>query len=158
MLLGSCDKKYMPESMFKQNEYGAYTNGNKLIGVIVSILIVIPALGIGSVDAIVKWLVKLNAVCMPLRYLWVFVAYIALKKAGEKFSAEYKFTKSKTLGIIMGAWCFIFTAFACIGGMYSEDTFQLTLNVVTPFVLVGLGLIMPKIAEKERNNKTKQNN
>lgn len=158
MLLGSCDKKYMPESMFKQNEYGAYTNGNKLIGVIVSILIVIPALGIGSVDAIVKWLVKLNAVCMPLRYLWVFVAYIALKKAGEKFSAEYKFTKSKVLGIIMGAWCFIFTAFACIGGMYSEDTFQLTLNVVTPFVLVGLGLIMPKIAEKERNNKTKQNN
>ena len=158
MLLGSCDKKYMPESMFKQNEYGAYTNGNKLIGVIVSILIVIPAFGIGSVDAIVKWLVKLNAVCMPLRYLWVFVAYIALKKAGEKFSAEYKFTKSKVLGIIMGAWCFIFTAFACIGGMYSEDTFQLTLNVVTPFVLVGLGLIMPKIAEKERNNKTKQNN
>ena len=158
MLLGSCDKKYMPESMFKQNEYGAYTNGNKLIGVIVSILIVIPAFGIGSVDAIVKWLVKLNAVCMPLRYLWVFVAYIALKKAGEKFSAEYKFTKSKVLGIIMGAWCFIFTAFACIGGMYSEDTFHLTLNVVTPFVLFGLGLIMPKIAEKERNNKTKQNN
>lgn len=158
MLLGSCAKEYMPESMFKQNEHGAYINGNKLIGIIVSILIIIPAFGIGSVDALVKWLVKLNAVCMPLRYLWVFVAYIALKKAGEKFSAEYKFTKSKTIGILVGLWCFAFTAFACIGGMYSDDTFQLVLNIVTPFVLVGLGLIMPKLAEKDRNKKVKANN
>lgn len=158
MLLGSCDKEYMPKSMFKQNEHGSYINGNKLIGVIVSILIIIPAFGIGSVDALVKWLVKLNAVCMPLRYLWVFVAYIALKKAGDKFNAEYKFTKSKTMGILIGLWCFVFTAFACIGGMYSEDTFQLTLNIVTPFVLVGLGLIMPKLAQRERNKKSKYNN
>ena len=153
MLLGSCDRKYMPEKMFKQNEYGAYITGNKLIGIIVSILIIIPAFGIGSVDALVKWLIKLNSVCMPLRYLWVFVAYIALKKAGDKFNAEYKFTRSKIFGILMGIWCFAFTAFACIGGMYSEDKFQLTLNIITPFVLVGLGLIMPKLAEKERAKK-----
>lgn len=96
---------------------------------------------------------KLNSVCMPLLYLWVFVAYIALKKAGDKFNAEYKFTRSKIFGILMGIWCFAFTAFACIGGMYSEDKFQLTLNIITPFVLVGLGLIMPKLAEKERAKK-----
>lgn len=152
MLLGSADRRFIPEKLFVQNKYGAYINGNKLIAVIVSILIIIPAFGIGSVDAMVKWLVKLNAVCMPLRYLWVFTAYIALKKAGDKFTSEYKFTKNRTLGIIFGGWCFIFTAFACIGGMYSKDTFQLVLNIVTPFVLVGLGLIMPKLAQK---NKTK---
>ena len=155
MLLESCDKKYMPEAMFKQNKYGSYINGNKLIGVIVSILIVIPAFGIGSVDALVKWLVKLNSVCMPLRYLWVFIGYIALKKAGDKFNAEYKFTKSKSIGILMGLWCFVFTAIACIGGMYSEDIFQLILNIVTPFILIGLGLIMPKLAKIERDKKLK---
>ena len=155
MLLESCDKEYMPESMFKQNKYGSYINGNKLIGIIVSVLIIIPAFGIGSVDALVKWLVKLNAVCMPLRYLWVFVGYIALKKLGDKFNAEYKFTKSKTIGILMGLWCFVFTAFACIGGMYSQDLFQLILNIVTPFVLIGLGLIMPKLAKIERDKKYK---
>ena len=90
-------------------------NGHKLVAVIVSILIIIPAFGIKNVDVLVKWLVKLNSVCMPLRYLWVFVAYIALKKAGEKFAPEYKFVKNKTIGIIFGAWCFIFTAIACIG-------------------------------------------
>lgn len=148
MLLNSADKEFIPEKLFVKNKYGAYTNGHKLILVIVSILIILPAFGIGSVDELVKWLVKLNAICMPLRYLWVFVAYIALKKAGEKFNPEYKFVKNRTLGIIIGAWCFVFTAFACIGGIYSEDPFQLTLNIVTPFVLIGLGLILPYIAKK----------
>lgn len=157
MLLNSADERFIPKSMFKQNNHGAYTNGNLLITIIVSILIIVPAFGIGNVDALVKWLVKLNAVCMPLRYLWVFVAYIALKKAGDKFPSQYKFVKSKTVGIIFGIWCFAFTAFACIGGMYSTDTFQLVLNIITPFILVGLGLILPIIAKKTNSKDTISN-
>lgn len=87
---------------------------------------------------------------MPLRYLWVFAAYIALKKAGERFHAEYRFVKNKTLGIVFGGWCFLVTAAACIMGIYSEDTFQLVLNIVTPFVLIGLGFIMPVIAKRSK--------
>lgn len=153
MLLGSADKRYIPEKLFVKNKDGAYINGHKLIFIIVSILIIAPAFGIGNVDDLVKWLVKLNAVCMPLRYLWVFVAYIALKKTGEKFGREYFFVKNKMVGIIIGAWCFAFTTFACIGGMYSKDKFQLILNILTPIVLVGLGLIMPKLAQKNNSNK-----
>jgi len=148
MLLGNADEKFIPKSLFKQNKYGAYTNGHKLIAIIVGILIIVPAFGIDNVDVLVKWLVKLNSVCMPLRYLWVFVAYIALKKAADKFPSAYYFTKSKTIGMIFGAWCFAFTAFACIGGIYSEDPFQLFMNIATPVVFVLLGLILPAIAKK----------
>ena len=148
MLLDSGDKRYIPEVLFKKNKNGAYVNGHKLILVIVSLLIVVPAFGIGSVDELVKWLVKLNAVCMPLRFLWVFVAYIALKKTGEKFGREYYFVKNKALGILIGVWCFVFTAIACIGGIYSEDVFQLMLNIATPIVLILLGLILPYFAKK----------
>lgn len=151
MLLDSDAKEFIPSAMFKQNKAGAYVNGHKLIAVVCTILIVVPAFGIGNVDELVRWLVKLNSVCMPLRYLWVFAAYIGLKKAGEKFQSEYKFTKNKTIGLLFGAWCFIFTAIACIGGIYTTDTFQLVMNIVTPFVLVGLGLIMPVLAKKENN-------
>ncbi|NOW05807.1 APC family permease [Clostridium beijerinckii] len=151
MLLDSADKNFIPEKMFVKNKYGTYKNGHKLILIIVSILIVVPAFGIGNVDELVKWLVKLNAVCMPLRYLWVFAAYIALKKAGEKFKPEYRFVKNRTVGIIIGAWCFAFTAFACISGMYTTDKFQLVLNIITPFVLLGLGFIMPYFARKNNN-------
>ncbi|WMJ80694.1 amino acid permease [Clostridium sp. MB40-C1] len=153
MLLGSADRSFIPEKLFVKNKYGAYINGHKLILVIVSILIIVPAFGIGNVDELVKWLVKLNAVCMPLRYLWVFAAYVALKKAGDKFNSQYHFVKNRTLGIVLGSWCFAFTAFACIGGMYSKDLFQLVVNIVTPFVLLGLGLIMPYIARKNNQNK-----
>lgn len=153
MLLDSGDRTFIPEKLFVKNKYGAYTNGHKLIFIIVAILIIVPAMGIGSVDELVRWLVKLNAVVMPLRYLWVFVAYIALKKVGEKFERQYYFVKSRTLGMILGAWCFAFTAFACIGGMYSKDIFQLILNIVTPFILIALGLILPYIAKKTNASK-----
>ena len=136
--------------MFKKNEYGAYTNGHKLIAVIVSILIIVPAFGLDSVDNLVVWLVKLNSVCMPLRYLWVFAAYIALKKAGDKFKPEYRFVKNKTLGMILGGWCFLITAASCILGIYSDDPFKMVLNILTPLVLLGLGLIMPYLAKREK--------
>lgn len=152
ILLGGTDKRFIPEGLFHRNKYGAYTKGHLLITIIVSVLIIVPVLGIQDVDALVRWLIKLNAVCMPLRYLWVFVAYIALKKAGEKYPAAYRFVKGKTLGIVLGAWCFAVTAFSCIGGIYSEDAFQFVMNLITPFILLGLGLIMPFLAKRKNKN------
>ena len=151
MLLDSADENYIPKALFKQNKHGTYTNGHKLVMVIVSLLIIVPAFGIESVDVLVKWLVKVNSVCMPLRYLWVFVAYIALKKAGDKFHAEYRFVKNKKVCIIFFVLLFAFTAFSFITGIYSEDPFQLVMNIVTPFVLIGLGFIMPIIAKRSKN-------
>ena len=153
ILLESTDDEFIPKTLFKKNKFGSYVNGLKLIGIIVSILIIIPIFGIKQVDELVRWLVKLNSVCIPLRYLWVFVAYIALKKHAEKFNSEYYLTKNKTIGYILGGWCFFFTAFACVLGMYSETSpFQTILNICTPIVLIVLGLIMPTIAKKQREN------
>ena len=50
--------------------------------------------------------------------------------------------------MIFGVWCFVFTAFACIGGIYSEDTFQLVMNIATPVVFILLGLILPAVAKR----------
>ena len=150
MLLDSADEKYIPKSLFKQNKYGTYTNGHKLVLVIVSILIIVPVLGIENVDTLVKWLVKVNSVCMPLRYLWVFVAYMALRKTVGRFSSEYQFTKNRTLALVAGGWCFFVTAFCCIFGMWVPgDPASTALNVITPFVLTALGIILPQIKKRE---------
>ncbi len=158
MLLDNADPKFIPKGLLKQNNKGVYINGYLLVTILVSILIIVPALGVGNVNEMFTWLIRLNAVCMPLRYLWVFVAYIALKKAGQKFSAEYRFTKNRTVGLLIGGWCFFFTAFACIGGMLPkvpvgspQYTFQLIANIITPLVLIGLGVIMPLIAQATNN-------
>lgn len=157
MLLNNADEKFIPKVLTKTSKNGTLINGYILTTVLVSILIIIPALGIGNVNNMVKSLVKLNSVCMPLRYLWVFVAYIMLKKAtAGKFTAEYSFVKNRKVGIVIGGWCFFFTAFACIMGMFpsgmeafsSEWTFTFLLNIFTPIVLVGLGVIMPILAKR----------
>ncbi len=58
--------------------------------------------------------------------------------------------------MLIGTWCFVFTAFACILGMFPTDVkafsgewiFRVGMNIGTPLVLIGLGLILPKIAKR----------
>lgn len=161
MLIGEGDKNFIPQSFTKTNEYGAPINGYKLTAVLVGILIIIPALGIGDMNNLYNWLLDLNSIVMPLRYLWVFLAYIGLrgfiKNRGLMEKATFKFIASDKVATIVGAWCFIFTAFACLMGIFpknletfsSEWIFQITLNILTPIVLIGLGFILPKIARKQ---------
>lgn len=154
VLLAETENKYIPHVLTKTNQYGAPINGYKLTAVLVGILIIIPALGIGNMNDLYNWLLDLNSIVMPMRYLWVFVAYMALKSLTGTFSSEYKFVKGRTFGFGIGLWCFLFTAFSCIMGMFpkgvqaytSQWYFQISLNMLTPILLLGLGLILPMIA------------
>ena len=151
MLLGNEEiKQYLPSGLLKQNKFGAYVNGIKLVAVLSGSLILIQSLVPGAANVLAQ-LTKLNSVCMPFRYLWVFVAYIALRKSRDKFPAEYRFVKSQAAAKFFGIWCFALTFLSCISGMYSEDRFTMLLNIITPFVLAALGFIMPMLAKRERS-------
>lgn len=158
ILLADVDARFVPKAFTKINANGIPVTGYKLTAVLVTLLLIVPALGIGDMTSLYNWLIRLNAVCMPLRYLWVFFAYMMLKKHAEKFVSEYHFIKNKTLGMLAGFWCFAFTAFACAMGMFPRGvqpgtdtwTFQFTLNILTPLVLIGIGLILPELAKKEQ--------
>ncbi len=149
ILIESSDEQFIPAKLKKQNKHGTYTNGTIMITIIVLILLIIPLFGIGGVNDMVSFLIKLNSVCMPLRYLWVFLAYFGLKRLLNQ-KAEYVMTKNALIGKILGAWCFGVTALFCILGMHNNNIYIMILNVLTPFVLIGLGLIMPYIAKKQR--------
>jgi len=163
VLLAEGDSKYIPAILTKTNKYDAPINGYKLTAILVGIMIIIPALGIGDMNSLYNWLLDLNSIVMPLRYLWVFVAYMALRRLVRKFNSEYKFIQNSRLAITIGLWCFLFTAFACIMGMFpkgvqlytSQWYFQLSLNLLTPFVLLGLGFILPSIAKWNNRKDTK---
>ncbi|MDR5586979.1 MULTISPECIES: amino acid permease [Clostridium] len=159
VLLGDADDNFVPKSLSKINDKGVPVNGYIMTAVLVGILIIVPALGIGNMTDLFNWLLRLNAVVMPMRYLWVFLAFIGIKKASEKYNSSYKFVKNDKFALIIGVWCFIFTAFACIMGMFPhgveayspEWIFTLVLNIVTPFILLGLGLILPSMARSRKN-------
>ena len=149
ILLGNEEtRKYLPESLMKQNKHGAYINGIRLVAILAGGLILIQSLVPGAVNVIAQ-LTKLNSVCMPFRYLWVFVAYIALRKSIDKFPAEYRFTKNQNVAKFFGIWCFAITFICCISGMYSDDGFTMFLNIITPVFLAALGFVMPLIARYE---------
>ena len=153
ILLGNEEtRQYLPSGLMKQNEHGAYINGIKLVAILSGSLILIQSLVPGAANVLAQ-LTKLNSVCMPFRYLWVFVAYLALRKSIDKFPAEYRFAKSQTVAKFFGIWCFAITLISCILGMYSDDKFTMLLNIITPVFLAALGFIMPILAKRERKRK-----
>lgn len=150
MLLDNEDtRQFIPSKLQKKNKYGVYSNGILLVAILSGAIILIQSVVPGAA-AVLQQLTKLNSVCMPLRYLWVFVAYLALRKAYDKIPAEYRFVKNQGVAKFFGGWCFLITAASCILGMYSDDLFTLALNVITPVILTALGLIMPQIAKREQ--------
>lgn len=80
VLLGEADERFIPKALTKTNKNGVLVNGYIMTAILVSTLIIVPALGIGNTNELFNWLLQLNSVVMPMRYLWVFVAYMGLKK------------------------------------------------------------------------------
>ncbi len=157
ILVLDSDSRYVPKALTKTNEHGAPINGYKMMAVLVSILIFIPALGFGNTNAIYNWLLDLNSIVMPMRYLWVFAAYFLLKRHFNDYNPEYVFMKNATLGKVTAIWCFAFTAFACILGMVpaseagtSAYAFELTVNILAPVIFIGLGFILPIFAKRSK--------
>ena len=142
-------RQFVPSGLLKKNEHGAYINGIKMVICLSGSIILIQSFVPGAASVLTQ-LNKLNSVTMPLRYLWVFAAYIALRKSLNKFNPEYKFTKNQTVALVAGGWCFFVTAVCCLLGMYVEgDIASTALNVITPVVLTALGLILPEIKKRE---------
>ena len=91
-----------PSSLCKTNASGTPVNGYILTLVLVAILIMLPTLGIGDMNNLYKWLLNLNSVVMPLRYLWVFVAFIAVIRLAQKYKSEYVFIRNRSLAMTVG--------------------------------------------------------
>lgn len=141
--------EFIPSKLRVQNKHGVYVNGIILVAILSGSIILAQSFVPGAA-AVLQQLTRLNSVCMPLRYLWVFVAYLALRKQMDKFPAEYRFVKSQKVATFFGVWCFIVTGACCILGMYSDNLYTMAMNIITPLVLVALGLIMPWLAKRER--------
>ena len=153
MLLDNEDaRQFIPSKLLKQNKYGAYVNGIKMVVALSGSIILIQIIGGQGAAGVLAQLNKLNSVCMPMRYVWVFLAYIGLRKAYDKIPADYRFVKCQPVALFFGGWCLFVTAACCIMGVYSTDLFTMALNIITPVVLTALGLILPAIAKREKAN------
>lgn len=152
MLLGSKEAKdFIPKKLLKTNKHNSYVNGIWMVVVLSGSIILLQAL-VPNATQVMSQLVKLNSTTMPLRYLWVFAAYIALRNHRQKANSGYEMTKKQWLAKLIGYWCFFLTAASCLVGIYSPDVFTLLLNILTPIVLTALGIILPFVKKHQENN------
>ena len=142
--------QYIPTRLLKKNERGAYVNGIALVAVLGGAIILAQSFVPGA-TTVLRQLTRLNGVVMPMRYMWVFVAYFALRYGKEELDRHYRFTKNRGVGLFFGAWCFLVTLACCLLGMYSKDKFEMVLKIITPAVLVALGLILPILRKRENS-------
>lgn len=145
--------QFIPTALQKKNKFGVHSNGILMVVALAGAIILVQSFVPGAA-AVLRQLTKLNSVCMPMRYMWVFVAYLALRKAIDTIPAEYRFVKNQGVAKFFGAWCFLVTAACCLMGMYDKDPFTMALNIATPVVLTLLGIILPQLAKRERGAQT----
>ena len=154
ILLSENNKKYIPHSLMKKNKHNISINGYILTGILTSILIIIPTIKIKNATNFYYWLLNLNSVVIPFKFLFIFLAFIFLIKH-QKISFTKKFPQ-----IMLGTWIFIITLIISILGMIPKNNipyhssqwwFQLSINISTPIIFAILGIILP-IIKKLKNH------
>ena len=140
--------QYIPRKLLKKNEKGAYVNGIILVAILGGAIILAQSFVPGA-TTVLRQLTRLNGVVMPMRYMWVFVAYFALRYGKEELTRHYRVVTNRSVGLFFGAWCFLITLACCLFGMYSDDPYEMLLKIITPLVLVVLGLVLPVIRKIE---------
>lgn len=165
----------IPEGIFgkwivKTNNEGNPTNALIVQGIVVSILLIIPALGIGNMDSFLQMLINMTAATSLLPVLLLLIGYIVLRWKKDDMDRSFKFG-NRTFGIIAGVFLlivFMFVFFMStvpdptlimqyLDGTLPQDAanpiLTLVYNVLGVVLFMGLAWICWNRYEKKLNNK-----
>lgn len=170
----------IPEGIFgkwvaKTNNEGNPTNALTLQAIIVTILLLIPALGIGTVNSLLKTLINMTAATSLIPVLFLLIAYIVFRAKKEHLPRSFKVGKQKT-GIVMGIMLLTFFLFAFFvstfpspaalmaylqTGVVAEGSmnplFSLIYNVLGIIIFLGFAGICYRRYEKKERKKGEEN-
>lgn len=96
----------IPEGVFgkwlvKTNDEGNPTNALMVQGIIVTVLLIIPALGIGDMNSFLETLINMTASTSLLPVLFLLIAYIGLRLKKDDMPRDFRFG-NRTFGLIAG--------------------------------------------------------
>ncbi|CAM2905287.1 APC family permease [Dellaglioa algida] len=157
MLISDTGARYMPKKLLKVNKDGLPINGY-ILTCTLSAFILFLGVFLPDMNTIFNWLLNLNGIISPGVTCWIFFAFMQIRKNSDKYPSEYVFIKNDKLAYAVGLWCLVVTVLATIFGIIPQDVamgsslfyYQLAINIISIVVLIGLGFIMPMIAERER--------
>lgn len=163
----------IPEGVFgkwlvKTNEEGNPTNALFVQGIVVTVLLVILALGIGNMDSFLEMLINMTAATSLLPVLFLIAAYIGLRWKKDDMKRDFRFG-NRGFGIFVGIFLMIVFLFVFFMSTVPEPTLikqaingtlpegvanpigTLVYNVLGVVIFVGIAWIC--WARYERKNK-----
>ena len=116
----------IPEGVFgkwlvKTNHEGNPTNALVVQGIVVSVLLIIPALGIGNMDSFLEMLINMTAATSLLPVLFLISAYIGLCWKKDDMERDFRFG-NRTFGIIVGIFLLAVFIFVFFMSTFPEPT------------------------------------
>lgn len=164
IFLSDTAKKYLPKQLTKTDRNGLPINGYWLTTFICTVILLLSAT-LPTMNDIFNQLLNLNGIISPYVTSLLFWAFIKVRENEEKFPSDYVYIKNRKFAIFVGWWCFILTIVAATFGILPIDAkfgsatwwHMLILNIVEPLFLIGLGIIMPMIAKRQRAKEAAKN-
>lgn len=123
----------IPEGIFgswvaKTDGNGNPTNALYLQAIIVTVLLIIPALGIGSIDSLLEMLINMTASTSLIPVFFFLVGYIVLRAKKDDMERSFK-VGSRGLGISLGVLLLVlFTFVFIISSIPSPESFAAYFN------------------------------
>ncbi|ANK58995.1 APC family permease [Loigolactobacillus backii] len=160
VFLGDISKKYMPKQLSKLNADGLPINGYWMTTAICAIIMFLGGL-LPQINDIFNWLLNLNGIVSPFATCFLFWAFMMVRRHSDRYpTPAYTYIKNDHLAFIVGAWMFFITFFAAVAAFFPTDAKPgtalyadtLIMNVLVTLGLCAIGLVMPIIARRQRNN------
>lgn len=156
MLISDTGKRYMPSFLRKTDKNGLPINGY-ILTVSLSAFIMLLGIFLPDMNDIFNWLLNLNSIVSPGVTCWIFYSFMRIRKNSKKFPSQYVYIKNDKVAYTVGLILLIVTAIATIMGITPQDVpegsgtwwYELIINIVAVFVLIGLGTILPGIRRRE---------
>lgn len=156
MLISDTGDKYMPHFLQKKDKNGLPINGY-ILTVTLSAFIMLLGIFLPDMNDIFNWLLNLNGIISPGVTCWIFFSFMQIRKNSQKFPSDYVFLKNDKIGYLAGLFLFIVTAVATVLGIAPQDIkqfsgywwYELIINIIAVVVLIGLGVILPSIRQRE---------
>ena len=155
----------------KTDNQGNPTNALYVQAIIVTVLLLIPALGIGSVDSLLETLINMTAATSLIPVLFFLIAYIVLRVKKDDMKRDFKLG-SRKVGIVVGILLLILFSLSFIistipepkiildylrgvdlGEGAANPMFVLIYNVLGIVLFLGFALICWKRYEKKGTDK-----
>lgn len=160
IFLGDVAKRYMPRELTKITPEGLPINGYWLTTILCAAIMALAGM-LPQINDIFNWLLNLNGIVSPASTLFLFWAYIMVRKHSDKFhGGDYVYLKHRWAGLTVGWWMFGITAVLALLGFFPVDatlgtqkwTTEIIMNVVVTAFMIILGFLMPWIASRQQKN------